>query len=44
MPALALILRPTRFGWEIHLTDGHLLARFRGPGALARARRYIAQV
>jgi hypothetical protein len=44
MPTHALILNPTRFGRKIHLTDGRQLARFRAPGALGRARRYITQL
>jgi len=39
--ALAIILRPLRFGWAVCLTDGRELARFRGPGARARAVAYL---
>ena len=44
MNAQALILRPTRHGWAIDLTGGTELARFRGPGAHARALRYLARI
>ena len=44
MTALALIIRPTRHGWGIYLTDGRELARFRGPGSKRRALRYLATV
>jgi hypothetical protein len=33
MNALALIIRPTRHGWAVYLTDGRELARFNGPAA-----------
>jgi hypothetical protein len=39
--ALAIILRPLPFGWAVCLTDGRELARFRGPGAHARALRFV---
>ena len=39
--ALALTLRPVRYGWAVQLTDGSELARFYGPGALWRAQRYL---
>jgi hypothetical protein len=42
MTALALIIRPTRHGWAIYLTDGRELARFNGPAAKRRALRYLA--
>jgi hypothetical protein len=42
MTALALIIRPTRHGWAVYLTDGRELARFRGPGSKWRALRYLA--
>ena len=38
---LAIILRPLPFGWAVCLTDGRELARFRGPGAHARALRFV---
>ena len=43
MSTLALILKPTRHGWGVFLTNGRLLARFWGPGSQWRARRYLAQ-
>ena len=42
MTALALIIRPTRHGWAVYLTDGRELARFCGPGSKWRALRYLA--
>jgi hypothetical protein len=42
MTALALIIRPTRHGWAVYLTDGREVARFRGPGSKWRALRYLA--
>ncbi|MDQ6777146.1 MAG: hypothetical protein M3071_13230 [Actinomycetota bacterium] len=42
MKALALILRPIRYGWAVCLTDGRELARFNGPWAKHRALRYLA--
>jgi hypothetical protein len=42
MTALALIIRPTRHGCAVYLTDGRELARFRGPSAKRRALRYLA--
>jgi hypothetical protein len=42
MTALALIIRPTRHGWAIYLTDGQQVARFNGPAAKRRALRYLA--
>ena len=42
--AAAIILRPTRHGWAVCLTDGRQLARFRGPGAETRALRYLARI
>jgi hypothetical protein len=41
--AVAIILRPTPGGWAVCLTDGHQLARFRGPGARIRAQLYLAR-
>ncbi len=43
MKALALILRPIRYGWAVSLTDGRELARFSGPWAKRRALRYLFQ-
>jgi hypothetical protein len=43
MTALALMIRPTRHGWAVSLTDGREVARFRGPGAKRRALRYLAR-
>jgi hypothetical protein len=42
MTALALIIRPTRRGWAVYLTDGREVARFNGPAAKRRALRYLA--
>jgi hypothetical protein len=39
----ALIIKPTRHGWAIYLTNGRELARFNGPAAKRRALRYLAQ-
>ena len=44
MTSQALILMPIPFGWAIDLTGGRRVAQFRGPGARARARRYLAQI
>jgi hypothetical protein len=41
--ALAMTLRPVRYGWAVQLTNGRELARFRGPGALWRAKRYLTR-
>jgi hypothetical protein len=41
MSALAAMLRPTPFGWDVQLTDGRVLARFFGPCARRRALRYL---
>jgi hypothetical protein len=38
---LAISLRPIFAGWAVCLTDGRELARFLGPGARARALRYL---
>jgi hypothetical protein len=35
------MIRPTRFGWSVQLSDGRELARFLGPGARWRATRYL---
>ena len=42
MKALALMLRPTKHGWAVTLTDGRELVRFTGLGAQRRALRYLA--
>jgi hypothetical protein len=34
---LAIVLKPILAGWAVCLTDGSVLARFRGPGARGRA-------
>jgi hypothetical protein len=38
---LAITLKPLFGGWAVCLTDGRELARFRGPGAHARAIRFV---
>jgi hypothetical protein len=43
MTGLALEIGPIEEGWAVFLTDGQVLARFRGPGAKRRALRYLAQ-
>jgi hypothetical protein len=40
----ALMLRPTRHGWAVYLTDGRELARFRGLAARWRALHYLTRV
>jgi hypothetical protein len=42
--ARAVMLRRIPYGWGVSLTDGRELARFRGPGAYARALRYVRQI
>jgi hypothetical protein len=42
--ALALMLRPTRHGWAVYLTNGRELARFNGLAARWRALRYLTRV
>jgi len=42
MNAVAVILKPTRHGWAVALTDGREVARFNGPAARWRAARHIA--
>jgi len=42
-PALAVILKPSRRGWVVALTDGRELAHFIGPGAKWRAVRYVTR-
>ena len=42
--AHAVTLRPIRYGWGVCLADGFELARFRGPGAYARALRYVRRL
>lgn len=44
MNSHALILRPTRHGWAIDLTDGRRLVGFRGPRAHTRALRYLTRL
>jgi hypothetical protein len=41
--ALAIMLKPILGGWAVCLTDGRVLARFRGPGARWRALRFLSQ-
>jgi hypothetical protein len=41
MNALALMIRPTLYGWAVYLTNGRELARFNGPCAKRRALRYL---
>jgi hypothetical protein len=41
MNALSMMIRPTRHGWIVQLSDGRELARFHGPGARWRAMRYL---
>jgi hypothetical protein len=43
MSALALTVGPTREGWAIFLTNGVVVARFRGPWARRRALRHLAR-
>jgi hypothetical protein len=42
MTALALMIRPTRHGWAVYLTDGREVARFTGLAAKRSALRYLA--
>ncbi len=44
MRAVALIVRPITLGWAVQLSDGRELVRFRGPGALRRAQRYVTRI
>jgi hypothetical protein len=44
MTMLAVEIGPTDRGWAVFLTDGRVLARFRGPGAKRRALHYLAQM
>ena len=41
--ALSMMIRPSRHGWVVQLSDGRELARFRGPGSRWRALRYLAR-
>jgi len=41
MTTLALTITPIRNGWAVTLTNGHQIARFSGPAARWRARRYL---
>lgn len=41
MHQLRVILKPSRIGWVIYLTDGREIARFNGPGSLRRAMRHL---
>lgn len=42
MTSLGIVLRRTRGGWSVDLTDGRRIARFYGLGAARRAQRYAA--
>jgi hypothetical protein len=42
MDALRMFIEPVFGGWSIRLSDGRLLARFRGPWARRRAERFLA--
>jgi hypothetical protein len=44
MRPLALITGPTADGWAVYLTDGRVVARFRGPCAKRRALRHVARL
>jgi hypothetical protein len=44
MRALAVIVRPIALGWAVQLSNGEELVRFRGPGALRRARAYVTRI
>jgi hypothetical protein len=41
MNALRLLIEPVFGGWSVSLSDGQLLARFRGPWARRRAERWV---
>jgi hypothetical protein len=41
MAALALLIRPTRTGWGVYLSNGHELIRYRGLGSKRLALRYL---
>jgi hypothetical protein len=41
---VAIVLKPTPYGWSVCLTNGRVLARFRGPGARLRALLYVRRV
>jgi hypothetical protein len=41
MVALALLIRPTEYGWGVYLTDGQELIRYRGLGSKQLALRYL---
>jgi hypothetical protein len=41
MKVLWMMIRPIRHGWAVQLSDGRELARFLGPGARWRAKRYL---
>ena len=42
MEALRVFIEPIFGGWNIRLSDGQQLARFRGPWARLRAERFVA--
>lgn len=41
--ALSMMIGPTSDGWAVYLSDGRVLARFRGLTAKWRARRFLAR-
>ena len=41
---VAIVVKPTPHGWSVCLTNGRVLARFRGPGARLRALLYVRRV
>ena len=41
MTAVALLIRPTDTGWGVYLSNGHELARYRGPWSKTLALRYL---
>ena len=43
MTVLAVEIGPVEDEWAVFLTDGQVLARFRGPCAKRRALRYLVQ-
>ena len=44
MTALTMMIAPTSDGWGVYLSDGRLLAQFRGIAARWRALRYLSQI
>jgi hypothetical protein len=41
---LSVIVKPIALGWAVQLSNGQELVRFRGPGALRRARAYVTRI